>query len=101
MVAAPGIELLPPQLNAMEIRRDGIFTRDREIVEIVRDQKDGTQIAPGRSPLKDLSVCREVGDLIAVSDGYGKSDAHLHWCFSVSESFSWVIFIARRHFRYR
>jgi hypothetical protein len=33
----------------------------REIVEIVRNQKDGRQIVPSRSPLKDLSVCGEVG----------------------------------------
>jgi len=52
-----------------------------EIVEIVQNQKDGTQIAPGRSPLKDLSVCGRVGDLTAVSDGYAKSDAHLHAFF--------------------
>ncbi len=55
--------------------------RDRkkagEIVEIVQNQKDGSQIAPSRSPLKDLSACGEVGDLTAVSDRYGKSDAHL------------------------
>jgi hypothetical protein len=55
-----------------------------EIVEIALNQKDGTQIAPGRSPLKDLSVCGGVGDLTAVSDGYGKSDAHLPRFFSVS-----------------
>jgi hypothetical protein len=36
----------------------------------VRNQKDGRRIAPSRSPLG------EVGDLTAVSDGYGKSDAH-------------------------
>lgn len=55
--------------------------RDRkkagEIVETVQNQKDGRQIAPSRSPLKDLSVYGEVDDLTAVSDGYGKSDAHL------------------------
>src|SRR5262249_3984193 len=64
--------------------------RDRkkagEIVEIVQNQKDGRQIAPSRSPLKDLSVYGEVGDLAAVSDGYGKSDAHLPRFFSVSLS---------------
>jgi hypothetical protein len=43
----------------------------------VQNQKDGRQIAPSRSPLKDLSAYGEVGDLTAVSDGYGKSDAHL------------------------
>jgi len=43
----------------------------------VQNQKDGTQIAPGRSPLKDLSFCGRVGDMIAVSDRYAKSDAHL------------------------
>ncbi len=48
-----------------------------EMVEIVQDQKDGRRIAPGRSPLKNLNVYGEVGDLTAVSDGYGKSDAHL------------------------
>jgi hypothetical protein len=48
-----------------------------EIVEIAQNRKDGTQIAPGRSPLKDLSVCGGVGDLTAVSDGYGKFNAHL------------------------
>jgi hypothetical protein len=32
-----------------------------EIVEIAHNQKDGRQIAPGRSPLKDLSVYGEVG----------------------------------------
>jgi hypothetical protein len=42
-----------------------------EIVEIVQTQKDGRQIAPSRSPLKDLSVCGEVGDLTAVT---GKLD---------------------------
>jgi hypothetical protein len=55
-----------------------------EIVEIMQNQKDGRPIAPSRSPLKDLSVCGEVGDLTAVSDGYGKSDAHLPRFFSVS-----------------
>ena len=49
----------------------------REVIEILLNQKDGTQIAPRRFPLRDLSVCGEVGDLTAVSDGYGKSDAHL------------------------
>ena len=43
----------------------------------MQNQKDGTQISPSRSPLKDLSVCGGVGDLTAVSDGYAKSDAHL------------------------
>jgi hypothetical protein len=38
----------------------------------MQNQKDGRQIAPSRSPLKDLSVCREVDDLTAVSNGYGK-----------------------------
>ena len=42
-----------------------------EIVEIVQNQKDERQIAPSRSPLKNLSVYGEVGDLTAVSDGYG------------------------------
>ena len=69
-----------------------------EIVEIVQNQKDGTQIAPSRSPLTDLSVCGGVGDLTAVSDGYAKSDAHLPRFFSFSESFSWVIFIAKMEF---
>ena len=55
-----------------------------EIVEIVQNQKDGRQIAPSRSPLKDLSVYGEVGDPTAVSDGYGKFDAHLPRFFSVS-----------------
>jgi hypothetical protein len=50
----------------------------------VQNQKDGRQIALSRSPLKDLSVSGEVGDLTAVSDGYGKSDAHLSRFFSVS-----------------
>ncbi len=50
----------------------------------MRNQKDGRQIAPSRSPLKDLSVYEEVGDLTAVGDGYGKSDAHLPRFFSVS-----------------
>jgi hypothetical protein len=66
----------------------------------VQNQRGGRQIAPSRSPLKDLSVCGEVGDLTAVSDGYGKSDAHLPRFFSVSESFSLVIFIAKMEFRY-
>ena len=48
-----------------------------EIVEIVQNQKDGRQIAPSRSPLKDLSAHEEVDDLTAVSDGYGKSDTRL------------------------
>jgi hypothetical protein len=64
----------------------------------VLNQKDGRQIAPSRSPLKDLSVCGEVADLTAISDGYGKSDAHLPRFFLVSESFSWVIFIAKMEF---
>jgi hypothetical protein len=64
----------------------------------VQIHKDGWWIAPSRSPLKDLSVCGEVGDLTAISDGYGKSDAHLPRFFSVSESFSWVIFIAKLEF---
>jgi hypothetical protein len=75
----------------MEIRVPGeilIFVRDRkkagEIVEIVQNQKDGRQIAPSCSPLKDLSIYGEVGDLTAVNDGYGKSDAHLPRFFSVS-----------------
>jgi hypothetical protein len=55
-----------------------------EIVEIVQNQKDGRQIASNRSPLKDLSVFGEVGDLTAVSDGYGKSDAYLPRFFSLS-----------------
>ena len=55
-----------------------------EIVEIPHNQKDGRQIAPSRSPLKDLSVYGEVGDLTAVSDRYVKSDAHLPHFFSVS-----------------
>jgi hypothetical protein len=50
----------------------------------MQNQKDERQIAPSRSPLKDLSVCGEVGDLTAVSDVYGKSDAHLPRFFSVS-----------------
>jgi hypothetical protein len=50
----------------------------------VQNQKDGRQIAPSRSPLKDLSVYGEVGDPTAVSDGYGKFDAHLPRFFSVS-----------------
>jgi hypothetical protein len=64
----------------------------------VQNQKDGTQIAPSRSLLKELSVCGEVGDLTAINDGYGKSDAHLPRFFSVSESFSLVIFIAKMEF---
>jgi hypothetical protein len=55
-----------------------------EIVEIVQNQKDGRQIAPSRSPLKDLSVYGEVGDLTTVSDGYGESNAHPPRFFSVS-----------------
>jgi hypothetical protein len=55
-----------------------------EIVEIVQNQTDERQIAPSRSPLKDFSVCGEVGDLIAVSGGPGKSEAHLPRFFSVS-----------------
>jgi hypothetical protein len=43
------------------------------MVEIVQNQKDGRQIAPSCSPLKDLSVYGET----VVNDGYGKSDAHL------------------------
>jgi hypothetical protein len=54
------------------------------MVEIVQNQKDGRQTAPSRSPLKDLSVYGEVGDLTAVSDVFGKSDAHLPRFFSVS-----------------
>jgi len=50
----------------------------------MQNQKDGRQIAPSRSPLKDLSVHGEVGNLTAVSDGSGKSDAHLPRFFSVS-----------------
>jgi len=42
------------------------------------------RLRQSRSPLKGLSVCGEVGDLTAVSDGYGKSDAHLPRFFSVS-----------------
>jgi hypothetical protein len=42
----------------------------------MQNQKDGRQIASSRSPPKDLSVREEVDDLTAVSDGYGKSDAH-------------------------
>jgi len=57
--------------------QSGDRKKTREIVEIVQNQKNGRQIAPSRSPLKDLSVYEEVGDLTAVSDGYGKSDAHL------------------------
>jgi len=55
-----------------------------EIVEIVQNQKDGRQIAPSPSPLKDLSIYGEVGDLTVVSDGHGMSDAHLPRFFSVS-----------------
>jgi hypothetical protein len=62
-----------------------------EIVEIVQNQKDGRQIAPSRSPLKDLSIYGEVGDLTAVNDGYGKSDAHLPRFFSVSPSSDWIL----------
>ena len=75
--------------------------RDRkkagEIVEIVQNQKDGRQIAPSRSPLKDLSVCGEVGDLTAVSDGYGKSDAHLPRFFSVSEQIAFSEVMVKLH----
>ena len=39
----------------------------------MQNQRDGRQIAPSRSPIKDLSVYGEGGDLIAVGDGYGKS----------------------------
>jgi hypothetical protein len=39
----------------------------------VQNQREGRQIAPSRSPIKDLSVYGEGGDLIAVGDGYGKS----------------------------
>ena len=70
-----------PQAGEAEARRSAaevIETKKAgEIVEIAQTQKDGTQIAPSRSPLKDLSVCGGVGDLTAVSDGYAKSDAHL------------------------
>ena len=52
----------------------------------MQNQKDGRQIAPSRSPLKDLSVREEVDDLTAVSDGYGKSDAHFPRFFSVSRT---------------
>ena len=50
----------------------------------MQNQKVGRQIALSHSPLKDFSVCGEVGDLTTVSDGYGKSDAHLPRFFSVS-----------------
>jgi hypothetical protein len=42
-----------------------------------RRLRDQRQIASSRSPLKNLSVYGVVGDLTAVSGGYGKSDAHL------------------------
>ena len=63
----------------MRLRRNQQGDRKKagEIVEIVQNQKDGRQIVPSRSPLKDLSVYGEVGDPTAVSDGYGKFDAHL------------------------
>jgi len=65
-------------------RQRGDREKPGEIVEVVQNQKDGRQIAPSRSPLKDLSVYGEVGDPTSVSDGYGKSDAHLPRFFSVS-----------------
>ena len=75
-----------PPLKGGLINAMGDRKKAGEIVEIVQNQKDGRQISPSRSPLKDLSVCGEVGDLTAVSDGYGKSDAHLPRFFSVSKS---------------
>jgi hypothetical protein len=75
--------------------RRGLGDRKKagEIVEIVLNQKDGRQIAPSRSPLKDLNVYGEVGDLTAVSGGYGRSDSHLPRFFSVSvmwQVINWV-----------
>ena len=46
-----------------------------------RPKKSG---GASRNRVKDLSACGEVGDLTVVSDGYGKSDAHLPRFFSVS-----------------
>lgn len=40
------------------------------VVEVLQNQKGGRQIAPNLSPLKDLSVCGEVGDMTAASDGH-------------------------------
>jgi hypothetical protein len=55
-----------------------------EIIEIELNQKDGRQIAPSRSPLNDLSVYGEIGDLTAFSDVFVKPDAHLQRFFLVS-----------------
>jgi hypothetical protein len=64
----------------MKARHVGGRKRAGELVEIAQNQINGRQIAPGRSHLKDLSVYGEIGDLTALSDGYGKSDSHLP-CF--------------------
>jgi hypothetical protein len=76
----------------IRLRHYGDRKKAGEIVEIVLNQKDGRQIAPSRSPLKDLSVLREGWRQPAVSDGYGKSDAHLPRFFSVSPTHvgSWL-----------
>jgi hypothetical protein len=72
--------LLLKRAETLFFGRDIFFTtlgrsRDRkkeeDIVEIVQNQKDGRQIAPSRSPLKNLMVCEEDVDLTAVSDGHG------------------------------
>ena len=76
-----------PSSFGAELTRTDPYWRPKkagEIVEIVQNQKDGMQIAPSRSLLKRLSVYGEIGDLTAVSDGHGKSDAHLPRFFSVS-----------------
>jgi hypothetical protein len=66
----------------------------------MQNQKDGRQIAPSRSPLKELSVCGEVGASLRSVTDMG-SPMRISPAFSVSESFSWVIFIAKMEFRYR
>jgi hypothetical protein len=48
-------------LGRSEYPGKGDRKKAEEIVEIAHNQKDGRQIAPGRSPLKDLSVYGEVG----------------------------------------
>ena len=66
--------LFVDQANYLKEKALGSGDRKKagEMIEIVQNQKDGRRIAPSRSPLKDLSVCGEVGDLTAVSNGYGK-----------------------------
>src|SRR5262245_50328569 len=46
---AAGVELLPPQLNAMKIRQDGIYTRDSRLSSARSDSDDRSFLSKERA----------------------------------------------------